>query len=114
MNRKKSWILLLVLLVLISAYLLWPRKTAFSTVVVRINGEIAYTLPLEKNTELLLTGEGGTNLLVIRDEQAYIAQADCPDKLCVLQGPVDAENAASRPLGQSIVCLPHKLTVTLE
>ena len=34
-------------------------------------------------------------------------EADCPDRLCVRQG------AVSR-VGESIICLPHELVVTVE
>ena len=54
-----------------------------------------------------ITGvDGGTNLLVIRDGAAWIEEADCPDALCVGMGRV-------RRVGQSVVCLPHKVVVEI-
>lgn len=50
---------------------------------------------------------GGTNVLVIENHEAHVSEADCPDKLCVNQGRI-------RGAGQMIVCLPNKLTVTIE
>lgn len=50
---------------------------------------------------------GGTNLLVIQDGWAFIREASCPDKLCVRQGRI-------KKAGQSIVCLPNRLTVIIE
>lgn len=49
---------------------------------------------------------GGTNTLVISDGTARIIDARCPDKLCVNQGSI-------RYTGQSIVCLPNRLIVTV-
>lgn len=44
----------------------------------------------------------------VRAEQGRIAviEADCPDKVCVNQGYIEAG-------GLPIVCLPHKLTITM-
>lgn len=50
---------------------------------------------------------GGTNTLVISEGTARICDANCPDKLCVNQGAVHYT-------GQSIVCLPNKLIVTVH
>ena len=44
---------------------------------------------------------------VIQDGQAWLCDANCPDKLCVKQGKIKYDN-------QCITCLPNKLTVTLE
>ena len=50
---------------------------------------------------------GGSNVLVIEGGQAWLSDANCPDKLCVRQGKI-------RYTGQSIICLPNRLTVTVE
>lgn len=48
----------------------------------------------------------GTNLLEIRDGKADMTDADCPDKLCV-------EQKAISKNGESIVCLPNQVVVTV-
>ena len=50
---------------------------------------------------------GGSNILVISDGQAWLSDADCPDHLCVKQGKIHYT-------GQVITCLPNRLTVTVE
>ena len=50
-------------------------------------------------------GEGNT--LVIENGEAYMSYADCPDRVCVKRGRV-------RYVGQSIICLPNKVTVTVR
>ena len=50
---------------------------------------------------------GGSNILVIAGGQAWLSEANCPDLLCVRQGKI-------RYTGQSIICLPNRLTVTVE
>ena len=47
---------------------------------------------------------GFSNILEIRDGAADMRQADCPDKICVEHKPISK-------LGETIVCLPHKLVV---
>ena len=49
---------------------------------------------------------GGTNILVIENGKAYLTDANCPDKLCVHQGKISMT-------GETITCLPNKLTVTV-
>ncbi len=50
---------------------------------------------------------GGSNILVIAEGEAWLSEANCPDLLCVRQGRI-------RYTGQSIICLPNRLTVTVE
>ena len=89
------------------ALFLWLTRQAGGTVSVQIDGELAMELPLDRDAELVL-GEGGhTNRLVIRGGTAQVVEASCPDKICVGQGPVQYA-------GESIVCLPHKLVITVR
>jgi len=46
------------------------------------------------------------NLLVIKDGQAYVETATCPDGICAGHKPISRE-------GESIVCLPHKVVITV-
>ena len=48
----------------------------------------------------------GRNRLVIRDGEARMEEADCPDKLCVHQGRISHTN-------ESIVCLPHRISIRI-
>ena len=85
--------------------LLAAGRTPGGWAVVRVDGEETERHALTQNGRYPLNG--GTNLLVIEDGEAWVEEADCPDKLCVRQGKV-------RYTGQSIVCLPNKLSVTVE
>ena len=73
--------------------------------VVRINGAEVERHPLSQNGTFPLNG--GSNILVIEDGQAWIAEANCPDLICVRQGKIHYT-------GQVITCLPNRLTVTVE
>ena len=89
------------------ALFLWIARQTGGTVAVQIDGKVAMELPLDKDRSLVL-GEGEhTNTLVIRDGKAQVVEASCPDKICVGQG-------AIQYTGESIVCLPHKLVITVQ
>lgn len=75
-------------------------------VVVRVDGKEYARLPLSEDTELVINTEFGSNKLIIKDGKAYISEASCPDLVCVHTGYADEL--------KSIVCLPNKLTVTIE
>ena len=75
-----------------------------SYVTVSVNGVETARYSLSEDGTYVLNG--GTNILEIRDGQVRMTDADCPNRLCVKQGPV-------RYSGQSIVCLPNKVTVTV-
>lgn len=75
-----------------------------ASVVVEINGEKAAEYSLASEGEFALNG--GTNILVIKNGEAYLTYADCPDKVCVHTGKI-------KYVGQSIVCLPNRLSVTV-
>ena len=54
------------------------------TVVVSIDGKKEAEYPLIKDVTYLIYGSHlGTNKLVIKDSEAYIEEASCPDKQCV-------------------------------
>lgn len=74
---------------------------------VQVDGEETARYPLAEDVSVEITGHGGfRNVLVISHGIADMTEADCPDKLCV-------EQAAISKNGQSIICLPHKLVVSV-
>ena len=75
-----------------------------TSVVVSIDGKEIERYGLNENVDTEIEGVGGKNRLIIRDGEAWIEEADCPDKLCVKQGRISHTN-------ESIVCLPHRITV---
>ncbi|MBQ3755609.1 MAG: NusG domain II-containing protein [Oscillospiraceae bacterium] len=73
--------------------------------VVRVDGVETERLPLSVNGTFPLNG--GSNILIIQDGQAWMSEANCPDLICVRQGIIHYT-------GQVITCLPNRLTVTIE
>lgn len=110
-NQKlRNDIILAVVIILIAAaglLLFALNKEDGSFVVIKIDGVITETYPLSENREVSIkTGENdeNINILVIKDGKAHIKEADCPDKICV-------ETRAVSFVGETIVCLPHKVVI---
>ena len=78
-----------------------------TTAVVRIDGRETARYSLAEDGEFVISGLGGTNLLVIREGEASVTEADCPDRLCVRQRGI-------RHKGEMIVCLPHRVVIRIE
>ena len=95
---------LLAALVLCGLWLLL-RQTGAS-VVVEQDGRETARYALSEDRTVRIEGAGGYNLLVIEGGEAWLSEADCPNRLCVKTGKI-------RYAGQSIVCLPHKLAVRI-
>lgn len=100
--------ILIVVGILVAALAAWiimeVTKTEGTQVVVRINGEEVATYPLDVDGQFELNG--GTNILCIENGKAFLIDATCPDHLCVKQGAISFN-------GETITCLPNRLTVTV-
>ena len=95
-----------VLAVLLVAAGLWLFAGRGQQVEVTVDGKVVETLPLSTDTTVTIPGVGGENTLVIANGTARVSEADCPDGLCV------SHRAISRA-GESIICLPHRVVVTV-
>ena len=98
-------ILALLLLAGVLALALRLGREAGGQAVVRVDGQVSERHPLSVDGVFPLNG--GTNTLVIENGEAWLSEADCPDHLCVKMGKI-------RYTGQTITCLPNRLTVTVE
>ena len=84
-----------------------PGRHAGETVRVEINGEPADEFPLAVDTvRSYEDGAGGVNVVTVAKGRVFVSEANCPSQICV------RHRAISRS-GESIVCLPHKLVVTV-
>lgn len=88
----------LILLVLFT----FNRKSG-DTVKVTSNGELFGVYLLDRDAVIDING---TNTLVIKNGKAYMESADCPNLTCVKHPPISKS-------GQSIICLPNKVIVTV-
>lgn len=100
----------LLLAVAVLALLYFLLREEGNTVVVTVDGKRFSTYSLSEDRVVeIRTGEGGTELnrLVIRDGEALVETATCPDGICASHKPISRD-------GESIVCLPHKLVITVR
>ena len=108
-DKKQRADLVVIGSLLLLALILWLVLGAFRTeggeVVVRVDGVETERHALTEDGIYPLNG--GSNILVIADGRAWLTEANCPDLLCVKQGKIHYA-------GQSIICLPNRLSVTVE
>ena len=76
------------------------------TVIVKVNGEEYARLPLNEDTQLLIESENGKNLLIIKNNKAWIESANCPKQICVDHGEVSEISP--------IVCNHNRVSISLE
>ncbi len=109
--KIKKDILLITVIVMIALvvflFIHFFIKKDGSMVVIKINGDINYKGSLYQSKELVVDGyQGGSNRIVIQDGFVYMADADCPDKLCEHMGKISKT-------GENIVCMPHRVVVEI-
>lgn len=74
--------------------------------VITVNGEKVSVLKLNEERNETIKTEKGVNTVKIKDGKVIVADADCPDKICVNHRPISK-------VGETIICLPHKLVVEI-
>ena len=94
-------------LILLVAGIIISNLMPAGNVVINIDNKEYETISLKENERVVIENEYGKNVIIIRDEQVFVESANCPDKTCIKQGKI-------MKTGQSIVCLPHRLTVTIS
>ena len=110
-SRRNTLILAAALLVLLLLGLLVQRRRYLLNkpglrAVVEVNGERVAVLPLSEDGALTLD-ETGYNRIQVSDGAVFMAEAGCPDQVCVKTGRV------GQP-GGGIACLPNRLIVYVE
>ena len=54
-----------------------------------------------------IPGKVGECILIIKDGEAYMQEADCPNQICVHHSPVSHK-------GETIVCLPNRVIIEIR
>ena len=102
---KKGDIALIVIAAIFLSLWLIP-ETSGSTVKIFVDGELYKEVSLSENTEIFVESQYGKNTVTVKNGEVFVTGADCPDKLC--------EKSSIDKSGESIVCLPNRLSVTVE
>ena len=107
---KKADIVLLVVLILFGAALSVPAalwKGSGSTAKITVNGRLFGTYNLNDDQTVEIKQDGKTNIVRIEDGKVLMESASCKNQVCVHTGRISHA-------GQSIVCLPNRVSVTIE
>lgn len=114
-NRKSLWFIIGLVLAALVVIALCPLLSGSGeTVLVTVDGVEFARVPLGQTRTLTIRQKSGAeNVLQIEPDGFCMLSASCPDQLCVHQGRVTADNASSRALGASVVCLPNRVVCTL-
>ncbi len=110
-RSTKLWLGLVALLLLaglVGMVFVRSAREEGGQVVITWNNEVQGTYPLSKDRTLVYEGEhGARNVVTIQDGMVFMAEASCPDQICVRKGPT---NQTADP----IVCLPNSLVVEVQ
>ena len=110
-RTRNDLVLIAVILVMaaVGALYLFVFRPGGNTVRVTVDGKEygTYSLAQDRVVEIR-TGENESELnkLVIREGKAFVETATCPDGICANHAPVFRD-------GESIVCLPHGVVITV-
>lgn len=78
---------------------------------IKQDGKVIETIDLDKVTKTqeikIPYGSKDYNIVEVENGKIRISDADCPDKLCVKSGWI-------KQPGQNIVCLPHRLIISIK
>lgn len=106
--KKNDKILVLIIVIIVALTFLMHEMIGgkgANCVTVKVNGKIEGVYSLSEDQEIEING--GTNILLIKNGEADMIGADCPDKLCVNQKAVSKNN-------ENIICLPNKVVVEVD
>ncbi|MDY3854638.1 MAG: NusG domain II-containing protein [Butyribacter sp.] len=108
--KRNDFILIIIILAAallsFAAYRLLYHKQGDS-VQVTVDSRVIKTLPLDTDaTYTIHSKDSGSNVLVIKNGAASIREANCSDEVCVHHKEISAQ-------GESIICLPHKVVVSV-
>lgn len=107
--KRTDFILITAALIVVAVILLRGHRNSDEHdlyVVINVENKHVCTLPLDKNSIKEIKTDSGYNIVVIEDGYVFINEADCKNQVCVKTNKINK-------VEQSIVCLPHKLSVRI-
>ena len=111
--EKRQRIFRIILIILLAVCGIWIAISRLSVsegsyVVIKVDGRIIRQLPLAEDTVVMIDGKNNISLKVIVDKGSiFVEHSDCPDKICVHQGSI-------KNPGEVIVCMPHRVVITVK
>lgn len=108
--KKRDFFLVITVLVLAGICWLIPRGMGIfagpgeNILKISVKGEEYGTYSMTENQTIEIND---TNVCEIKDGKVNMIQAECPDQLCMHQGPVKTQ-------GETIVCLPNRVVLEIS
>ena len=94
------------LFVLLLAVIFFIRvREAGEYITVSLEGNVIGSYVLTEKEQVIEIGD--SNVLTIINNEAYMSNALCPDKICVERGRVSKS-------GEEIICMPNRVIVRVE
>ena len=100
-------IFIIVAILTVAIVLLVINSQTANFVEVSVNGKIVETISLDVDKTVEINCENGYNIINIKNHIICVIEADCFGHDCVLMG-------YQNKVGQTIVCLPHKMVIELK
>ncbi len=114
MKTNRIWLTVIALILLVASLTaFWVNQQESNSRIADIyqHGKIIKSIDLAKVDKpyrfRLKDGHGGWNEILVRPGEIEIAEANCPDQLCVHQGSISTGV-------EPIVCLPHELVIRIR
>ena len=106
---KNDLIFISVLLLLVGAFAsgYFLFRPEGDMVTVTVGGEFYGEYSLGEDRTVAIRTENGENIFVIRDGKVFMESASCPDGIC------EKHRAIFRD-GDSIICLPNQVVITVD
>lgn len=111
--QNKTWAKIIALLAVVlaaaSLYVLYRREND-TVVEVYYAGQVQQVIDLTRVKESYVIDvetEGGHNTILVEPGRICVAEADCPDGICVQQGWLSDQ-------AMPIVCMPHGLVISVR
>lgn len=74
---------------------------------IMVDGELINSFNINDDVKSKVITNTGENIVIIKNGEVYVSEADCPDKICVNHKPIS-------DVGETIICLPHKLVIEID
>ena len=112
--QNKTWAKIIAFLAVVlaaaSLYVLYRREND-TVVEVYYGGQVQQVIDLTRVKESYVieveTEDGGHNTILVEPGRICVAEADCPDGICVQQGWLSDQ-------AMPIVCMPHGLVISVR
>ena len=103
-KSEKLVVLVVIILLVVMATVVYFMNKDEVKVVITLDGNIYGEYALDDDRIININD---ANIVEIKDGEVRMKEAVCPNRFCVSTGYIHTSN-------RSIVCLPHKLVITIE